>query len=229
MPHGAYLYEIPGLTPYQDAMAIQQDLAGARSQGAVPDVVMMLEHEPVISLGSRAVAAEELLLAAVDYTRRGIDVVEINRGGRSTYHGPGQLVCYPVLDLQDHGKDLHRYVHNLEEVLIATLRALGIDGRRMDAKDLSGVWVGERKIASIGVALRRWVSWHGFALNVGPDLSGFDAITPCGITGIRMTSVAREGGPADVATMLPVVEAAFVATFGYEAATTAVAEAEVPG
>ena len=123
MPHGAYLYEIPGLTPYQDAMAIQQDLAGARSQGAVPDVVMMLEHEPVISLGSRAVAAEELLLAAVDYTRRGIDVVEVNRGGRSTYHGPGQLVCYPVLDLQDHGKDLHRYVHNLEEVLIATLRA----------------------------------------------------------------------------------------------------------
>ena len=134
MAHGAYLYEILGLTPYQDAMAIQQDLAGARSQGAVPDVVMVLEHEPVISLGSRAVAAEELLLAAVDYTRRGIDVVEVSRGGRSTYHGPGQLVCYPVLDLQDYGKDLHRYVHNLEEVLIATLRALGIDGRRMDAR-----------------------------------------------------------------------------------------------
>ena len=91
-------------------MAIQQDLAGARSQGAMPDMVMVLEHEPVISLGSRAVAAEELLLAAVDYTQRGIEVVEVNRGGRSTYHGPGQLVCYPVIDLQGHGKDLHRYV-----------------------------------------------------------------------------------------------------------------------
>jgi lipoyl(octanoyl) transferase len=217
MPHGAYLYEIPGLTPYQDAMAIQQDLAGARSQGAVPDMVMMLEHEPVISLGSRAVAAEELLLAAVDYTRRGIDVVEVNRGGRSTYHGPGQLVCYPVLDLQVHGKDLHRYVHNLEEVLIATLRALGIDGRRMDARDLSGVWVGERKIASIGVRCARWITTHGFSLNADLDLAVYETFDACGLGGAAFTSVTEElGTPVSVEDVRPTVVEAFAAVFDVE-------------
>ena len=137
---GAYLYEI-GVTPYRDAMETMTDLAAARSQGAIPDTVMLLEHEPVITLGSRAVRGEELLLAAVEYTRRGIEVVEVNRGGRSTYHGPGQLVCYPVLDLHDHGKDLHRYVANLEQVVIATLAAFGIDGRVVDGDHASGVWV----------------------------------------------------------------------------------------
>jgi lipoate-protein ligase B len=214
MARGAYLYELPGLTPYRDAMAIQQDLAGARSQGAVPDVVMVLEHEPVISLGSRAVAAEELLLAAVDYTQRGIEVVEVNRGGRSTYHGPGQLVCYPILDLQEHGRDLHRYVHNLEEVLIATLRALGIDGRRMDARDLSGVWVEDRKIASIGVRCARWITTHGFSLNADLDLAVYETFDACGLGGAPFTTISRElGTEVTVDDLRPTVVEAFAAVF----------------
>jgi lipoate-protein ligase B len=214
MARGAYLYELPGLTPYRDAMAIQQDLAGARSQGAVPDVVMVLEHEPVISLGSRAVAAEELLLAAVDYTQRGIEVVEVNRGGRSTYHGPGQLVCYPILDLQEHGRDLHRYVHNLEEVLIATLRALGIDGRRMDARDLSGVWVEDRKIASIGVRCARWITTHGVSLNADLDLAVYETFDACGLGGAPFTTISQElGTEVTVDDLRPTVVEAFAAVF----------------
>src|SRR4029079_9561698 len=214
MPHGAYLYEIPGLTPYQAAMAIQQDLAGARSQGAVPDVVMVLEHEPVISLGSRAVAAEELLLAAVDYTRRGIDVVEVNRGGRSTYQGTRKLVCSPVLDLNDHGRYLHRYVHNLEEVLIATLRALGIDGRRMDAKDLSGVWVEDRKIVSSGVRCARWITTHGFSLNADLDLAVYETFDASGLGGAPFTTITQElGTEVTVDDLRPTVVEAFAAVF----------------
>jgi lipoate-protein ligase B len=189
---GAYLYELPGTTPYGEALKIQQDLAGARSQQAIPDVVMLVEHDPVISLGSRAVPAEELLLAAVDYASRGIELVEVSRGGRSTYHGPGQQVCYPILDLHDRGKDLHRYVHNLEEVIIRTLAAQGLEGRRVDERDFSGVWVEDRKIASIGVRCARWITTHGFALNVDFDLAVYDTFDACGLAGAPFTSVARE-------------------------------------
>jgi lipoate-protein ligase B len=174
----------------------------------------VLEHEPVISLGSRAVAAEELLLAAVDYTQRGIEVVEVNRGGRSTYHGPGQLVCYPILDLQEHGRDLHRYVHNLEEVLIATLRALGIDGRRMDARDLSGVWVEDRKIASIGVRCARWITTHGFSLNADLDLAVYETFDACGLGGAPFTTISQElGTEVTVDDLRPTVVEAFAAVF----------------
>ena len=184
------------MTPYGDALAIMQELAAARSQGAIPDTVMLLEHEPVITLGSRAVADEELLLAAEEYTRRGIEVVEVSRGGRSTYHGPGQLVCYPVLDLRDRGRDLRRYVARLERGRdrdAGRVRRRGPDGRRAHA---SGVWVGDRKIASIGVRCARWVTTHGLSLNVDLDLGVYELFDACGLGGAQFTSIARETGRA---------------------------------
>ena len=188
---GAYLYEL-GVTPYGEALGIMTELAGARSQGAIPDTVMLLEHEPVITLGSRAVRGEELLLAAVEYTRRGIEVVEVNRGGRSTYHGPGQLVCYPVLDLRPQGKDLHRYVAQLEQTVIDTMAAFGVEGRVVEGDHASGVWAGDRKIASIGVRCARWVTTHGLSLNVDLDLEVYDLFDACGLGGADFTSIAAE-------------------------------------
>jgi lipoate-protein ligase B len=190
---GAYLYEL-GLTPYREALAVMQELAAARNQQAVPDTVMLLEHEPVITLGSRAVRAEELPLPAGEYEARGIEIVEVGRGGRSTYHGPGQLVCYPILDLSTRGRDLRRYVHALEQVLVATLADFGVDGRTLERAHASGVWAGERKIASIGVRCARWVTSHGFALNVDLDLGVYDIFDACGLGGAPFTSLARETG-----------------------------------
>jgi lipoate-protein ligase B len=140
-------------------------------------------------------------------------VVRTGRGGQVTWHGPGQLVGYPVVDLHAHRLDVRWWVRALEETLIRSLARFGIAAGRRAGHP--GVWTDGRKIASIGVAIRRWVTWHGFALNVAPDLSAFGAITPCGIAGVEMTSVVREGGPADVAEVLPVVRDAFVAELGY--------------
>jgi lipoate-protein ligase B len=190
---GAYLYEL-GVTPFGEALGIMTELAAARTQGAIPDTVMLLEHEPVITLGSRAVRGEELLLAAVEYTRRGIEVVEVNRGGRSTYHGPGQLVCYPVLDLRSRGKDLHRYVAQLEQTVIDTLASFELEGRVVEGDHASGVWVGDRKIASIGVRSARWVTTHGLSLNVDLDLEVYELFDACGLGGADFTSVAGELG-----------------------------------
>ncbi|MDX6495033.1 MAG: lipoyl(octanoyl) transferase [Gaiellales bacterium] len=191
--NGAYLYRL-GVTPYGDAVATMNDLAAARGQGAIPDTVMLLEHLPVITLGSRAVRGEELLLAAVEYTRRGIEVVEVSRGGRSTYHGPGQLVCYPVLDLHGYGKDLHRYVATLEQTIIQTLAAFELEGHTVTGEHASGVWVGGRKIASIGVRCARWVTTHGLSLNVNLDLGVYDLFDACGLGGADFTSIAAATG-----------------------------------
>jgi lipoate-protein ligase B len=190
---GAYLYEL-GVTPYGEALRQMTDLSGARSQGAIPDTVMLLEHEPVITLGSRAVRGEELTLTDEEYAARGIEVVEVGRGGRSTYHGPGQLVCYPVADLNDHGKDLHRYVAGLERSIVATLAEYGIEGGTKDGDHASGVWVGDRKIASIGVRCARWITTHGLSLNVNLDLSAYDLFDACGLGGATFTSIAAETG-----------------------------------
>jgi lipoyl(octanoyl) transferase len=192
---GAYLYEL-GVVPYGEALAIMQELAAARSQQAIPDTVMLLEHEPVITLGSRAVRAEELPLPAEEYASRGIDVVEVGRGGRSTYHGPGQLVCYPILDLGARGRDLRRYVRALEQTAVATLADFGLEGRTLDAAHASGVWVDDRKIASIGVRCARWVTSHGLALNVDLDLGVYDLFDACGLGNAAFTSIARETGDA---------------------------------
>ena len=215
---GAYLLELPGLTPYREAWALQRSLAGAVSQGATPDTVILLEHEPVVTLGRRTDEAAELHLpAGVD-----VDVVETNRGGRSTYHGPGQLVCYPILDLNRHGRDLKRYVRDLEEAIVTTLAAFSLEGVRIDG--LTGVWmpprgpVGPRKVASIGVHASRWVTTHGYALNVDLDPAPFTRwITACGLEEAQFTSMAAElGRPLTVADVRPVAAGAIAEVFGLE-------------
>ena len=191
---GAYLYDLRGPVPYADALRLQQELAAARSQQAIPDTVVLLEHEPVITLGSRAVRAEELPLAEDEYTARGIEIVEVPRGGRSTYHGPGQLVCYPITDLNGRGRDLRRHVRGLERTIVLTLAGFGIEGRALDEPHQSGVWVDDRKIASIGVRCARWVTSHGLAVNVDLDLGVYELFDACGLGGARFTSMAAETG-----------------------------------
>ena len=171
---GAYLLQ-PGLVPYGEALALQRSLAGAVSQGAIPDTVVFLEHPPVITLGRRTEDGEVHLPDELE-----IEVVETDRGGKSTFHGPGQLVCYPILDLKRHGQDLKRYVRDLEEALIRTLAAFDLEGTRIDG--LTGVWMPAtaasppRKIASIGVHASRWVTTHGYALNVDLDPAPFTRV-----------------------------------------------------
>jgi lipoate-protein ligase B len=194
VPDGAYLYDLRGLTPYGEALKLQHELAAARSQQAIPDTVIVLEHEPVITLGSRAVRAEELPLAEEVYAERGIQIVEVPRGGRSTYHGPGQLVCYPILDLARRGRDLRRYVRGLEATIVATLAAFDVDGHARDEPHQSGVWVEDRKIASIGVRCARWVTSHGLAINVDLGLGVYDLFDACGLGNARFTSIAAETG-----------------------------------
>jgi lipoyl(octanoyl) transferase len=191
---GAYLYDLRGLTPYADALRLQQELAAARSQQAIPDTVVLLEHEPVITLGSRAVRAEELPLTDAEYAGRGIEIVEVPRGGRSTYHGPGQLVCYPIIDLTARGRDLRRHVRGLERTIVRTLAGVGIEGRGREEPHQSGVWVDDRKIASIGVRCARWVTSHGLAVNVDLDLGVYELFDACGLGGARFTSIAAESG-----------------------------------
>ncbi len=183
-----------GVTPYATALAEMTELAAARSQWAVPDTVLLLEHEPVITLGSRADRAAELPLSDEEYQRRGIEIVEVPRGGRSTYHGPGQLVGYPILDLTSRGRDLRGYVRNLERVVIATLAEFDIEGHALDQPHASGVWVGDRKIASIGVRCARWVTSHGFSLNADLDLGVYELFDACGLGDARFTSVSVETG-----------------------------------
>jgi lipoate-protein ligase B len=171
------------------------------------DILILLQHPPVITLG-RGAREESLLLPAAELARRGIDLERVGRGGDATYHGPGQLVGYPIVDLELLGRDLHRYLRLLETTLIDALAVFGLGGERLAGK--TGVWVAGEKIASIGVGVRRWVSWHGFALNVGADLSGFSAIVPCGLPGVRMTSLERLlGRPVP----LPQVEEEIIRSF----------------
>jgi lipoyl(octanoyl) transferase len=160
------------------------------------------------------VRGEELLLAAIEYTRRGIEVVEVNRGGRSTYHGPGQLVCYPVLDLRGRGKDLHRYVADLEATVIEALAGFGLEGHVVEGDHASGVWVGERKIASIGVRCARWITTHGLSINVDLDLGVYELFDACGLAGAQFTSIAAESGRAvTVDELRPLLRDAFAQRF----------------
>jgi len=178
-----------GLVPYAEALAWQRRLAQERIDGRLPhDVLLLLEHPPVVTLG-RASHREHLLHA------EGVEVVEVERGGDVTFHGPGQLVGYPILDLRHHRQDLHWYLRTLEQALIGGLAELGIPAERNNG--YTGVWTRGRKIASIGVHVKQWVTWHGFALNVTTDLAAFDRIVPCGIPGVEMTSVERETGDRD--------------------------------
>ena len=185
----AHLIDVPGLTPYGEAFALQRSLAAAIREGMLAETVILLEHEPVITLGRRTDEAAELHLPyGVE-----VEIVETNRGGKSTYHGPGQLVCYPILDLNRHGRDLKQYVRDLEEAIIRTVAAFGVEAGRIDG--LTGVWLTSppRKLASIGVHASRWVTTHGYALNVDLDPAPFtEWITACGLEDAQFTTMARE-------------------------------------
>ncbi|OGR31426.1 MAG: lipoyl(octanoyl) transferase [Desulfuromonadales bacterium GWC2_61_20] len=183
----------PGRLPYDQGIALQEKLLAARPR-TPGDILLLLEHPPTVTCGRRA-QAEELLVAPPELARRGITVHDSNRGGAVTYHGPGQLVGYPIVDLDALGRDLHRYLRLLEELLIRLLADYGLRGERSPGR--TGVWVGREKIAAIGVAVRRWVTWHGFALNLAQaDLAGFAVIVPCGLQGVRPTSLEDHLGRA---------------------------------
>jgi len=199
-----------GLVDYQEAWDLQRSLAAAVSQGAIPDTVLFLEHPPTITLGRRTETGELHVPPEAD-----VAVVETDRGGRSTFHGPGQLVCYPILDLKRHGKDVKRFCRDLEEAIVRTLATFGLEGTRFEG--LTGVWLDRppRKIASIGVHLSRWVSTHGYALNVDLDPAPFtDWITACGLDDAAFTTIARElRRPVAVDEVRPAAREAFEEVF----------------
>ena len=175
-----------GIVAYGEALEWQRRLADDRIAGRLDhDVLLLLEHPPVVTLGRNSKEAHLL-------SRTGVDVFEVERGGDVTFHGPGQLVGYPILDLRNYKEDLHWYLRTLEQALIDALGSLSIAAERNPG--LTGVWTGGRKIASIGIHVKQWVTWHGFALNVATDLTAFERIVPCGIPGVVMTSVERETG-----------------------------------
>jgi lipoate-protein ligase B len=210
---GAYLLDLRSQVAYRDAWELQRSLAGAVSQGAIPDTVILLEHPPVITVGRRTGEQELHVPEGAD-----VDLVETDRGGKSTYHGPGQLVCYPILDLKRHGRDVKHYVRELERALIETLGAFAIPGERIEG--LTGVWLTRppRKIASIGIHVSRWVTTHGYALNVDLDPAPFtDWITACGLEDAAFTTMARElARPLTVDEVRPHAAAALAAVFGLE-------------
>ncbi len=200
-----------GVTDYRDALALQRSLAAEVADGSRPDTVLFLEHPPTITLGRRSEPGELHVPSGVE-----VDVVEVDRGGKSTYHAPGQLVCYPILDLARHGQDVKRYCRDLEEALIRTTGAFGVESTRIEG--LTGVWLERppRKVASIGIHLSKWISTHGYALNVDLDPAPFtEWITACGLDGAAFTSLARElGRPVSVAEVLPGAASAFEDVFG---------------
>jgi lipoyl(octanoyl) transferase len=176
--------------PYGEAWELQRSVADAVSQGALPDTVLLLEHPPVVTLGRRTEEGELHVPAAAE-----VEIVETDRGGKSTYHGPGQLVCYPILDLTRHGQDVKKYCRDLEEALVRTLAPFGLDATRIEG--LTGIWLKRppRKIASIGIHISKWVTTHGYALNVDLDPAPFtEWITACGIEDAQFTTIARELG-----------------------------------
>ena len=176
--------------PYNEVLDLQRSMRLERLDGRIQhDVLLLVEHDPVFTLG-RGTHTASLPFSEEDLRARGAEVVEIERGGDVTWHGPGQLVGYPILDLTQHRQDLHWYLRSLEQAMIDALASLGIAAERNPGK--TGVWTGGRKIASIGVHVKQWVTLHGFALNVHPDLGWFDLIVPCGIQGVEMTSIRRE-------------------------------------
>jgi lipoyl(octanoyl) transferase len=189
-----------GRQPYGPVLELQRELARQRLAGVLEeDVLLLVEHEPVVTLG-RATRAQSLPIPAAELVRRGIEVHEVERGGDVTYHGPGQLVGYPIFDLREHRQDLHWFLRTLEQGLVRTLDTLGIPAATIPG--LTGVWTRGRKIASIGIHVKQWVTYHGFALNVSTELSYFDLIVPCGIRDVVMTSVAMELGRTDEAIWL---------------------------
>ena len=207
-----------GLLPYDQALELQRSLAAAVVEGAARESVILVEHPPVVTTGRRTEEETELHIP-VDAQ---VELVETDRGGKSTYHAPGQLVCYPILDLTRHGKDVRRYVRDLERAIVETLAVFELEATTIDG--LTGVWMppggrrGPRKIASIGVRVARWVTTHGYALNVDLDPAPFtEWITACGLDDAEFTTMARElGRPLTVAEVKPVAAAALADVFGLQ-------------
>jgi lipoyl(octanoyl) transferase len=203
-----------GIVPYAEGIALQQQLVEERRRGDIPDTLLLLEHPHVVTLGVKVHHDRSHIVASSDeLAARGVEVHESGRGGDVTYHGPGQLVGYPIFDLNPDRRDLHRYVRDVEESLIRALGALGVAAGRKTG--LTGVWVGEEKIAAIGVRISRWITSHGFALNVNTDLDYFSLIVPCGIADKGVTSLARlRGGPVAMAEVEQAVVGGFCEVFG---------------
>jgi len=201
-----------GVVGYAEALGVQEALVRERREGAVGDQLLLLEHPHVITLGSSS-SEEHVLVDAAERAERGIELFETGRGGDVTYHGPGQLVGYPILDLKPDRKDLHRYLRDIEQVLIDVLAELGLRAERADG--YTGVWVDDRKVAAIGVRVSSgWITSHGFALNVRPDLSFFSTIVPCGIQDRAVTSLEELlGRPVEVEEVLPLVQNTFANRF----------------
>lgn len=229
-----------GLIPYEEGLALQSRFAQAREAGEIRDTLMLVEHPPTYTRGRRA-DLSELPMGIEWYQRQGISVFEVDRGGQVTYHGPGQLVAYPILDLKDHGEDVHLYVRNLEDTMISTLRDLGVEAGTVEG--LTGVWTGAaellggraddpkvaeavasaqlRKIGSIGIHIRKGVTTHGLSLNIECDLQPFEWIVPCGIEGCRATSVLKERGESPgMDAAFDLLTGNFQRVFGIESDTT---------
>ncbi len=208
-----------GLVPYREAVALQKRIESARQADRVPDVLLLLEHPPVYTKGRRT-DPRELAMGEDWYRMQGIEVCETDRGGRVTYHGPGQLVGYPIVSLKPYGGNVHGYVRDLERLIVESLADYGVDAEVIDG--LTGVWVGGRppegrKIGSIGVHVNRGVTTHGFAVNVSNDLQPFEWVVPCGIEGVRMTSLTRElGAERGLAAYMDAVSSRFARIFGRE-------------
>lgn len=204
----------PGRVGYAEGLRLQEDLVTRRQRGECEDTLVLLEHPPVLTLGRNA-REENVLLDAAELAAKGFELHEVGRGGDVTYHGPGQLVGYPILELHGDRKDAHRYLRDLEDVLIRALADFGIDSDRKAPH--TGVWVGDEKIAAIGVRLSRWVTSHGFALNVDCDLSHFDTIVPCGIRDYGVASMQSVRGEAPgLDAVADRVALRFAEVFGYE-------------
>jgi len=174
-----------GRIGFRKALALQEDLVAQRREQVIGDTILLLEHDPVYTIGRTRDQSSLLNAELLPH-----ELIEINRGGKATFHGPGQLVGYFILDLQNYGRDLHALLRMIEDLLMQLCEAYGISAGRREG--LTGVWVGDRKLASIGVGVRRWISMHGFAMNICGDLSPYQAIVPCGIDGVSMTSLTQE-------------------------------------
>jgi lipoyl(octanoyl) transferase len=215
-----------GRVPYRDALDLQYRIHAARREGRVGDLLLLLEHPPVITIGAGG-KRDNVLATAGELEAAVVEVVDITRGGDVTYHGPGQLVGYPILDLNGIGRDIHVFVHRIEEAFIGLLRdGFGIRARQLDAH--TGVWVGDDKIVAIGIAVRHWVTMHGFAFNVNTNLEHFDWIVPCGIKDKGVTSVERLlGRPADFDAVTGMTAERFARAFGMTPAEKRLEELDV--
>lgn len=177
-----------GLCDYMDAYKIQKQILDQRKNGTIPDTLLLLSHTPVLTIGRRG-NRKNILVSDEVLCREGIEVYETDRGGDITYHGPGQIVGYPILDLKQHGRDVHRIINMYEEVIIKLLEYYNLEGTRV--QDYPGVWIGNEKVCALGIGISRWVSFHGFALNVNTNLNHFSFIISCGIIGRGVTSMSQ--------------------------------------